>query len=594
MCGIFFQLSKKKQINIKQSLSSLNILKRRGPNFSFYKLINNKIFLGQTTLSITTNKNENIENFHISKSGRFYLLFNGEIYNYNDLKKELTEKFNIKFASNSDTELFSALFDYYSAEEIINKIKGMYAFVIYDTERKEVFTSRDHIGEKILYYYDDDEYFIISSEIKPMLELGINTKIEKNSLREYFYTRHFLTVDNTCFKNIKTIRSGKLYKYQVLNNNFDMIYNHSFTKNINEDKYNKILKKNENNILSDFKNLMNKSSIDISPSISYHSICSGGIDSSLVSALISKNDNQPKKYISLDFSSKDKSFLNITELEKSLNINVDKYNITEDMYSNVMNKVYKYNCAPLATHSFISQFFVSKINKESNSKVLLTGDGADELFGGYTAYLNFDKVIKNLELTPSPYSGINKGIIKFNNFKNERLRNELKNIWKFSLKQYDFIKNKQEKILQAVLLMDTYVQLESVGIRSSDIMSMIHSTEARSLFLMQDVVNYAINLPIKYKLNTENKNVNMKGKYILKQLLINLCKNNKSVIVKKEGFSGFPNEAGKKIIKKDEFNLTKDFLEIKNYNHEEVSNNQALEWKFINTEIFLKNFNNYM
>ena len=106
----------------------------------------------------------------------------------------------------------------------------------------------------------------------------------------------------------------------------------------------------------------------------------GGIDSSLASILMSKTNRKPYKNIALNFDYKDESFNNISLIEKETDIYVDRLNISIDDYANKINEIYEYNCSPLATHSFISQYFVSNFCKQNNIKVLLTGDGGDELF----------------------------------------------------------------------------------------------------------------------------------------------------------------------------------------------------------------------
>ena len=154
---------------------------------------------------------------------------------------------------------------------------------------------------------------------------------------------------------------------------------------------------------------------------------------------------------------------------------------------------------------------------------------------------------------------------------------------------YNFIDNIDERVKQSTLLLDSYLQLESVGIRSSDMMSMINSIESRSLFLLKDIVSLALNLPQIYKIN-HNEEENLKTKSILKKLLILMCNEN-SVVVKKDGFSGFPNEAGKIILKNEKFKNTKDLLKISDKFDNLISNNRSLEWKFINIELFLRNYN---
>ena len=145
-------------------------LKKRGPDWSFYKLIEN-IFFGQTVLSMSGAKKKNIFN-HVSRSGKYFILFNGEIYNYKFLEK----KYSLNLKKNfSDTQVLVNLFDKDNIKNIINELDGMYAFILYDKVKKKIFFSRDIQGEKSLYFYEDQEKFAISSEASSFKHLCINS-----------------------------------------------------------------------------------------------------------------------------------------------------------------------------------------------------------------------------------------------------------------------------------------------------------------------------------------------------------------------------------------------------------------------------------
>ena len=144
-------------------------------------------------------------------------------------------------------------------------------------------------------------------------------------------------------------------------------------------------------------------------------------------------------------------------------------------------------------------------------------------------------------------------------------------------------------IEQSMLLTDSYLQLESVGIRSSDMMSMINSVEARSIYLLKDIVDLALNLPMKYKINRKVEE-KYKTKFLLKKILTNQCNQKSDIVVKKQGFSGFPNEAGKLILQNNQFKRSVELLKLPKNCFEIVKSNRALEWKLINIELFLLNY----
>ena len=588
MCGIFFSVNKKQSVDTNKCIKALEILNERGPDNSFH-IINKNIFLGQTTLSITSNNIINKNGIHESKDKNFQLLFNGEIYNFKELKNELSSKFNCNLKSSTDTEVLVNLFSYYSPASIIDKLNGMYAFIVYDKKNNKIYFSRDHIGEKILYIYNEGEELIISSEIKPIKKIKEKLDVNVQKLKEYFHTRHLITNEKTCFNKIDTISPGVLFEYNINNDKINKILDHSINNIVNEEYYKDFLKMNDSDIFEKSLNIFNKSSQLIKPEIDYASVCSGGIDSSLVSALINNYEKKPAKFIALNFENKDKSFENIVNIENELNLKVDKLNININDYAEIINKVYNYNCSPIATHSFISQYFVSNYCKKNNIKVLLTGDGGDELFGGYEHYKSFKQFDNIPNISPSNYSNLQYQNIFFDDEIYNQQHDKLSKIWKKALETYNFINDIDDKIKQSTLLMDSYLQLESVGIRSSDMMSMINSVEARSTFLLKDVIKLALNLPLKYKIN-HHENENFKTKVILKKILKHLCNGNKNIIVGKQGFSGFPNEAGKLNLMNTNYEKTKELLKISKEHNEIISTNRSIEWKFINVEIFLNNY----
>ena len=165
MCGIFLVIPKNnKPININKCKKSLLKLKQRGPDYSFYKIINN-IFFGQTILSLTGNNKPKIQN-HYSKSKNSLILFNGEIYNYKLLAKKYNFEMNEKI---TDTEILINLFEK-KKSNFLNELDGMYAFVAYDQIKKKIFIARDPQGEKSLFLFQNDNYIILSSEVNPIIE----------------------------------------------------------------------------------------------------------------------------------------------------------------------------------------------------------------------------------------------------------------------------------------------------------------------------------------------------------------------------------------------------------------------------------------
>ena len=275
MCGILgvFNFDEKIKISKKNFLSVLNLLNHRGPDSSGIFSSEN-YHLGHTRLSIIDLSRLGHQPMH-SNSGRFCISFNGEIYNYVELRSDLAAK-GIKFKSNSDTEVLLEGLSYYG-DDFIKKCNGMFAFIFVDKLKNEVTIARDRLGIKPLYYALNNKILHVSSEIRPIRKLNKNFKlILDQSIYSYFEFRQPIN-HNTYFKDILSVEPGsyikfskkkllKIKKYYDLNN--DQKFNN---KNFNEN-------------LIKSTNLMLRSDVKIS------NLLSGGIDSTVIAYLSSKKE----------------------------------------------------------------------------------------------------------------------------------------------------------------------------------------------------------------------------------------------------------------------------------------------------------------
>ena len=148
-----------------------------------------------------------------------------------------------------------------------------------------------------------------------------------------------------------------------------------------------------------------------------------------------------------------------------------------------------------------------------------------------------------------------------------------------------------EATIQSILLLDSSIQLESVGIRASDTMSMMSSVESRGFFLTADMISFALNTPAEHKINIDSQDTKLITRPLMKDLFIK--KFGSDLLKPKQGFSGYPNEALRKLVGQD-FKLTKQYLEITNIDDLEIQEDIALEWKLLNCEYFLNKFNRYI
>ena len=212
MCGIFCVIKKRGILNREKCIKSLRKLNHRGPDWSFYKIYNENVFLGQTVLSMTGLSKKNINN-NFSDSKNSFILFNGEIYNYKELNLLLKRKQNLE---KPDTKILINLIEEKNFKNYHNYLDGMYAYITYSSINNELTVFRDPQGEKILYYHENNNEIIFSSEINTIIYyLNGNVKIDYDILSSYFLTRHFSIIDKTVFKNINILKPGHEIKISL-------------------------------------------------------------------------------------------------------------------------------------------------------------------------------------------------------------------------------------------------------------------------------------------------------------------------------------------------------------------------------------------
>ena len=576
MCGIFVVISKqKKKLDINRCVRSLKELKRRGPDWSFYQVIEN-IFFGQTVLSMTGKNEKNINN-HFSKSRNFFLTFNGEIYNYKDINLP-----HIKGADLSDTKVLIDLFERNEPLEINSKLDGMYAYVVIDRLKKKLFISRDPQGEKSIYKFENSEYIIFSSEISPIIQFTGDKKLDEETLKSYFLSRHFIQFNKTVFKNIKNIQPGELWEYSIKSNKIKMLNRTSIRSYVSEKKYLMNESRSESDLIDELENLLQKNLREMIPqNRKFCSIVSGGIDSSLISIMI-KNISNSKNFVSLNHIGKDRISDKVKKFEKYLNNPIYKINVSKEVYKKYLTKAINICNSPVSSHDFSGKLIIAKKVNAMKCKAVFGGDGADELFGGYDTYC---KNIKNKKINYSNYSKIINSTLLGKNYKNKFYSNQINSEWKKCLKAYSFLKNKLEQNRQAMMLMDSSLQLSSVGLRGCDLMSMHHSIEPRSIFLRKSIIEFALNLPLKFKLSQNSGK--FETKILLKKLFLKYYPSN--LIFKKQGFAGFPNEMEQYLGNSENYK-TKNKLKIFNFDKKFKKLKSEEIWKVLNLEFFFRDY----
>lgn len=395
MCGIAGLISFNKDINNISVLKKMtDALSHRGPDGEgFWKTDDNCVNLGHRRLSI----------IDLSEAGsqpmlyldRYVIVFNGEIYNYRELKEGLLGK-GYKFFNNSDTEVLLALY-HDKGEKCLLYLDGMFSFIIYDKVLKEFFCARDRFGEKPFFYCFDQSNLYIASEIKAFREIGV--KMIRNHIvtSRYLYLGSFSNPEDageTFFKDIYKLPPSHLMKFSL--NDFKKIRIERYWDINSASKPDTADKEY---IFSEIKRLLYES-VDrrLRSDVPVGSSLSGGLDSSIIVFIINdilKKDSSVQKTFSAHFpgfSKDEKKYQDIVVR----NIKAESFfvNPTGESMLNNMEKVIRFQDEPFSSPSILAQFEVFELAKQNNITVLLDGQGADEIFAGYHGYFHafFDEI----------------------------------------------------------------------------------------------------------------------------------------------------------------------------------------------------------
>jgi asparagine synthase (glutamine-hydrolysing) len=384
MCGIIGyiinQKSEKKDFYKKKFFSNFQRQNHRGPdfkqeiNFNYKEL---KIQLGFNRLSIIDLEKSANKIFY---NDQYYLLFNGEIYNFKKLKDDYLS--NEKFSTKTDTEvLFKLLIKY--GIDFIKKLEGIFAFTFLDIKKNKLYLARDFTGIKPLYFFKNNDGIFFSSEA--WFQYSISNKLIDPESFNYYLKFGFSPINTTLIQDVKKIESGTYSVYDLKD------------KSLNTKKYFKLNKSEEiklknYNLKSSFENIVEKNLIsDTKTGI----FASGGMDSTLLLIIAKKFNSKLEAYSSYFYPENkfEKFNIDLKYTKKICKFLGIKLNLTEINLNNKKQKSELINAfqkldEPLPNLNFFNSYMQSKNAKSNNCKVILTGDGADEIFGGYQRYRN--------------------------------------------------------------------------------------------------------------------------------------------------------------------------------------------------------------
>ena len=538
MCGIAGFNFKNEELIRQMNHSQVH----RGPDGEgFYT--DDSVSLGHRRLAIIDLSEQANQPMHYK---HFTIVFNGEIYNFKEIKTELSQKKHT-FVTKSDTEVILHAYEEWGTD-CLNHFNGMWAFCIYDKLKQELFIARDRFGIKPLYYYFENEQFIFASEIKAIQCHKNKLSIDRQSLNHYFYQK-YVGLGKSIFNEIKKLEESHFLVFNMA------------TKELNISKYyflegeiEKALKltnsEKEKQIYELIHDAIEKRLISDVP---IGSFLSGGLDSSVISSIIAKKH---PKFDVFSIGFKEQSF-NELDFARSVaeKIGVKHHYqtlpIDEHFIFDLINKIDE----PFGDASLIPTSLLSKITREKVT-VSLSGDAGDELFGGYDTYkaykiarfipgflINFLKLFVNLIPASDKDLHISFKIKKFilDWTKNVQLRHlnwmsqtttgQRKALLDFGyMPVYEFIKIPNGRSLLSVQLNDIHNYLSNDILQKVEVASMLWSLEVRVPFLDYRLVPLVLSLKSGQKIN------GLTVKYFLKKIAKSLIPR-QIIKRKKTGFS---------------------------------------------------------
>ena len=532
MCGICgFNVENKPLLK-----KMCDLIIHRGPD-DFGVYIDLDVSLGIRRLSIIDLKSGNQPQHNENED--IWIIFNGEIYNFKELRIQL-ENFGHEFYTKSDTEVIIHAYEQWG-ENCIKKLRGQFAFCVYDSIKKLLFLGRDHLGIKPLYYFFDGNRFIFGSEIKTILCHNIKREVNRKALN-LFFSLKYVPFNLTLFKGIFKIPPASYLIFELKDKKIHekCYWNLSFQidrgKNIGE-------------LTNELKNLLEESiKIRLNSDVPLGVFLSGGIDSSAIVAMMSKLMEEPVKTFSIGFD--EEAQVNETKYSR---IVADYYNTD---HTEIVVKSSSYELLPklvwhlddLIADAAILPVYLMAEHSKPYMKVALTGDGADELFAGYSVFYKRQR-FKWINLLPK---NIFELIIKFYGFipihifrialsylyqsktlEDRYLRKIIHLPDEEKLKMFPYETESIQKLIKAEYLKnldlinqfinwDLKFQLPNQFNMKVDKMTMAASLEARIPYLDYKIVEFATTIPSKLKLkgNIEKYILRLAVKDILPQEII--------------------------------------------------------------------------
>lgn len=549
MCGVAGFISNNiTESSVSVARNMLSAIRHRGPDESGIYWDNNAI-LGSVRLSIIdlASGQQPLSN----EDGKLWIVFNGEIFNYIELREELLA-LGYRFKTQSDTEVLLHIYQQFG-EAGLSKLNGQFVFAIWDNVKEELFIARDRLGIRPLYYFNSNQQFIFGSEIKAIMQHPeVSLSVDHFSLGQLF-TYWTMLPGRSLFNEIKELQPGHYLKYRKGNLEIKQYWELCFAT---PDSY---CSHSFNDAVDHFEGLITDAvKLRLRSDVPVAAYLSGGLDSSIISALVKKITPQHLQTFSIQFADAEYDETSYQqEVSKYLDTKHVSFNCTSEEIADIFPKVI-WSCeSSMFRTAPAPMYLLSKKVRENGIKVVLTGEGADEIFAGYDLFKelqirSFWAKEPNSRMRPLLLKKLYPYIPQINQMSPQTLKfvfgyklSEVDNpFYAFLLrwKNGSFIRNflsaevknsfsekemtnnleaflpdnfssleplSKAQFIETKLLMSNYL-LSSQG----DRVGMANSIEGRYPFLDYRLVEYAAKLPPQYKLKGLNE------KYLLKKMMV--------------------------------------------------------------------------